>query len=185
MKLLAMIMFSCTFLVLPQLQAEGETAEQHACVKQNNGQFRMVYNPEDCNPAEYSLVIDVDDDSEIMGEICWTNPSEDCTLKLKFKSQGTSYSLVGNEICNDGVITIVHHAYGSGYKNDDNELSIGLTYTGLNGGSDIIHEGKVFDMDLDEGLALVLYRESNDQTECGEEPVPCIIQDLYTPLECS
>jgi hypothetical protein len=184
MKILVMVILLCAFLVLPQLQTEGETVEQYACVKKNHGQYRIVDNPEDCNPSEYSIVIDVDSDSELKGEICWTNSGEDCVLKLKFRSLGTSYSLIGNEICNDGIMTTVKHVYGSGYENNDNELSIGVTYTGLHDDAGIFHEGKVFVMDLDEGFALVKHRESSDLTECGEDPVPCIIQDIYTPVEC-
>ena len=184
MKLIIMTVFACALLVLPQLQTEGEAADQYACVKKNKGQFRIVDNPEDCNPAEFSVVIEIDDGSGMMGEICWTNPGEDCTLKLKFKSQGALYSFIGNETCSEDSMTIVKHAYGSGYENN-NELRIGLTYTGLDGVSGITHEGNIFDMSLDSGLGLVQYRESNDQTECGENPVPCIIQDTYTPIECS
>jgi len=183
MKLIVMMIFMITLLVLPQFQTEVEAADQYACVKKNNGQFRIVDSPEDCNPSEFSVVIDVAADSEITGELCWTNAAEDCTLKLKFKSQGTSYSLIGNEICNSDTSTTDKHVYGSGYENND-ELKIGLTFTGLAGETHIVHEGKVFAMDLASGFSLVQYRESNDPEECGVNPVPCIIQDTYAPIAC-
>ena len=185
MKQLLMIVVACAVLVVPQFQTEGEAAEQYACVKKNNGQFRIVDDPEDCNPSEFSVVIDVDDDSEISAEICWTNAGEDCTLRLKLKSQGTSYSIIGNEICTEETMTLAKNVYGSGFEYEEGELRIGLTFTGMHDEAGVIHEGKVFDVDLVSGLGLVQYRESDDETECGEDPVPCILQDTYTPAECS
>jgi hypothetical protein len=184
MKQLILIVVACAVLVVPQLQTDSEAAEQYACVKKNNGQFRIVDDPEDCNPSEFSVVIDVDSESEIAAEICWTNPGEDCTLRLKLKSQGTLYSIIGNETCTDDTIMIVKNAYGSGLKNNEGEIKIGLTYTGLNGDAGITHEGKIFQMDLVSGLGLIQYRESNDETECGETPVPCIVEDTYAPIDC-
>lgn len=161
---------------------------QYACVKLKNGQFRLVDNPEECNPSEFLVIIDVNEDSQLNGEMCWLNSSGDCTLTLRFKRQGSSYSLTGNEICNENDVTILKHVYGSGYENND-ELKIGLTYTGINRGTErinpgIIHEGSVLAMDLASGFGLVRYRESNYENECADNPVPCVVQESYTPIEC-
>lgn len=171
-------------LVLPQIPAEA--AEQFACVKKQNGQFRLVESPEDCNPSEFSVVIEIEDEGALSGELCWTNSSGECTLRLRFNKEGTLYSMFGNESCTVEEVTTVKNVYGSGHENGE-ALTMGLTYTGLNGngGPAISHEGKVFVLDdPDTGLGLAQQMVSEDEEACDPEPAPCIIEEPYEPVEC-
>lgn len=185
MKRVAMIFLMGALLIIPQFQTDVEAADQYACVKKKNGQFRLVLDPADCRPSEYSVEFEVNDESEIEGEMCWTNAAGDCTLHLKFESDGTLYSLIGSEMCTVAEVTVEKHAYGSGRSNvDGTVLNIGLTYTGLNGDTGVFHEGRVFAMDLTDGFGLVKHRESNSEDECGLGLAPCVIVDEYTPIPC-
>jgi hypothetical protein len=182
MKKIVMIVFVCALLIAPRLQTEAVADDQYACVKKNNGQFRLVDDPEDCRPSEFSVLFDVKDDDELNGEMCWENSSGECTMRLQFSGHGSLYSFTGKEVCTNDTTT-EKHLYGSGSTNSDQtQLNIGLTFTGIMGTS-ISHDGAVFVMDLDEGFGLRQLRESNDSEECDGDP-PCIVEDEYTPVDC-
>lgn len=172
MKIITISFLLCALLVIPQLQTDVEAEEQYACVKKQNGQFRLVDDPADCRPSEYSWEFEIKDNAGNKGEICWTNAAEDCILKLKFNSDDTLFSFFGSEIC-DGDPIIESYVYGSGFRNEGSDaVKIGLTF---NKGGELLM-GRVFIMDLNNGLGLC---------DVASVSFPCIEEDTYTVLDCS
>lgn len=143
MKIITIFLLICALLVMPQFQAnvEADDEDMYACVKHNNGQFRLVDDPGDCNPSEYYIEYEINDDDELEVDICFTNDA-DCILKLNLDSDDSLFSVVGIETCPVDDSSVERNVYGSGFTNADG-LQIGLTFTG-NGS----HDGAVFLLDL-------------------------------------
>ncbi len=144
MKIIMIVLFLCALLIMPHYQTYADVIEKYACVKKNNGQFRLVDDPSDCNPSEkneYSIELEVKEDGDLETEMCWTNMNDaGCTLQLSVMSAGRLVSFFGSEVCDSGE---EKHIYGSGSVDDTEKLNIGLTFT-----TDGSHEGMVFVMDL-------------------------------------
>lgn len=146
MRIFTIILMFCALLVMPQFQADvqADDEDMYACVKKNNGQFRLVDDPEECNPSEYYIEYEIDGD-ELEVDICFTNNG--CTLNLHLDTDDGLFSVIGSEICTDGQDIVQRHVYGSGFSIAEELFRIGLTFTGTES-----HEGKVFLLDLGNGL---------------------------------